>query len=106
MQGAVLITHQTGWAVSNDVVMDIERDRIEHEGKPAMKHTSVLKVKGLFGSLEVGSDVNCTFKRDDNGNIQSFIGTVSAKSPTTYAIRLTAKTERTQEILNKIKEEI
>lgn len=106
MQGSVFISHKNGFACSNDVLFDIERDRVEHEGKPAMKHTSVLKVKGMFGALEVGTDVDCVFKRDDNEHLQAFVGIVSGKTNLTHAIRLTAKTERTKEILNKIKEEI
>lgn len=108
MFGSAFILHKNGWSCSNDVTFEVEKDIIEVEGQKVSKQTNTLKLKGIFngvGSLSEGDNVECVFKIEDSIKKQGFVGTVKAITKKTISILLKAKTDNTQEILNKIKEE-
>lgn len=108
MYGSAFIVHEKGWSCSNDVTFEVEKDIIEVEGKKASKQTNTLKVKGIFngaGILSIDDKVQCVFKIDDTFKKQGFLGTVNAITEKTTTILLLTKTDKTKEILNKIKEE-
>lgn len=108
MTGSAFFSHENGWACSNSVTFDVEKDIIEENGKKVSKHTNTLKIKGLFngkGFLEQDTNVDCVFKLDTEKKLQGFTGKVMGKTPTFMVIKLLSKTERVKEILKKIKEE-
>jgi hypothetical protein len=109
MTGSVFIADSTGWGASNDVLFHVDRDINEVDGKKVSKHTNILKIKSLFlYGLEVlnGKKVDVVFKFDDNNKLEGFTGLITGQTNTSVAVRVLTKTERIQEILNKIKEEI
>jgi hypothetical protein len=108
MTGSVFISAPTGWACSNEMFWIIDREIIEREGKKVSKHTNFLKIKALFlHNIEIskGLFVDLVVKLDDSDNIQGFTGVITGQTKETTAIQILTTTERTQEILNKIKEE-
>jgi hypothetical protein len=109
MTASVFITNTTGWGASNDVLWHVDREITEQDGKKVSKHTNILKIKSLFLygiELSKGIYVDLVLKMDDENKIQGFTGVITGQTKETIAIQLLTKTERTQEILNKIKEEI
>ena len=108
MTGSVFITHNEGWAASNESMTYVDREIIEQDGKKVSKHTNFLKIKALFlHNIEIskGLLIDLIFKLDDSDRLQGFTGVVTGQTKETTAIQLLTKTERINEILNKIKEE-
>lgn len=109
MIGSVLISHNSGWACSNDVTFNVERDIITADsGEKVSKRTNTLKIKGLFdviGKICINLSVDCVFKTDDTDKVQGFTGTITAQTKETTLIVIHSKTERTKEIIKKIKED-
>ena len=109
MTGSVFISDSTGWAASNEVLFHVDREIYEDNGKKLSKHTNILKIKALFlYGIEIIKDkkVDIVFKLDDENKLQGFTGIITGQTKETVAMQLLTKTERTQQILNKIKEEI
>lgn len=109
MTGSVFIIYPGGWACSNEVKFDVEKDIITGEnGDRVSKQTNTLKIKGLFigkGEIDKNIFVDCVFKLDEKNNLQGFTGQVSGLTKDLAIITLLTKTERTEEILKKIKED-
>lgn len=109
MTGSIFITNSTGWAASNEMMWVVDREILEIDGKKASKHTNYFKIKGLFlYNIELSKEmfVDLVIKMDDSNKVQGFTGVITGITATSVAVRVLTKTERIQEILNKIKEEI
>lgn len=106
MEGSVFITYQNGWSCSNDCYLDIEKD-LDLKAKTSVT-TMVLKVKGIFiGKGEIIKDniVSLVFRNENNENL-GFNGYIRMITEDKVNIVLTTKHNKSQELLNKIKEEI
>jgi hypothetical protein len=108
MTGSIFISAKKGWACSNEMLWVVDREIIEREGQKVSKHTDIFKIKALFlHGIELSKNlfVDLIVKLDDNDKIQGFTGVVIGQTNETLAIMKLTTTERTEEILNKIKEE-
>lgn len=103
MIGSAFITHDTGWACSNDSVIDMYSEPIRTpEGKTtAIRKSQVLKVNGLFGQLEPDAEVNIVFKLEETNTLLAFKGRVKSVGVLTI-INILRQTQDIKEILLKI----
>lgn len=103
--GIGFIVWDTGWACSDDVVFDLERDPVRGvDGKINLVENKTLKYLSIFegrGNIVKGEKVFCLFKSGDNKS--AFVGNVRGKSGDLTIIDLVGKSEYINEIISKIK---
>lgn len=103
--GIGFIVWDEGWACSDDVVFDIEKDPVPGENhKINLVETKTLKYLSIFeqeSKITSGLKVLCLFKSGENK--YAFNGTVRGKSGDLTVIDLHTKSERIIEIIAKIK---
>src|SRR3954466_13436529 len=103
MTGCAFIVHQTGWACSNDVALDIHKESVRDEkGKIAsMRQSQTFRIGGLFGTLIEDTLVDIVFKMDENSQLLGFTGRVKNVGKLTI-VNILTKTDRIKEIISKI----
>lgn len=104
MIGAAFIVSQTGWACSNDAIIDLFQEALRNPvtGKiTAIQRRDTVKLYGVFGSLNIDDEVEIVFKSDDQPVLIGFNGRVKAVGAFTI-INILNKTDRIKEILSKI----
>lgn len=115
MEGAIFIINSKGLYCSNDANMMIERTIVKDEqGNPiSSKHTQVIRVSNYFkisGELNRDQDVYCQFKFDETDKVQTFSASITGFTSEMIILNLKAlnlhNKKVTEEIKNKIKEEI
>lgn len=103
--GIGFIVWDNGWACSDDVLFDVERDPVQGpDGKKNIVETKTLKYNHIFegqSNIVKGLKVFCLFKADNKK--YAFTGEVRGKSGDLTIIDLIAKSERINEIIAKIK---
>jgi hypothetical protein len=103
--GIGFIVWDEGFACSDEVVFDIERDPvIDPEGKKNITETKTLKYISIFegaGLIVKGLKVRCLFKSGEKK--YAFTGEVRGKSGNLTIIDINTKSDRINEIIEKIK---
>jgi len=104
--GIGFIVWDSGWACSDDVIFDLERDPVRSpEGKINLVENKTLKYLSIFegrGQIVKGTKVFCLFK---SGNVKSgFVGEIRGKSGDLTIVDLLGKSEYINEIISKIKQ--
>lgn len=104
-KGIGFIVWDEGFACSDDVLFDIEKDPVrDAEGKINLVENKTLKFLSIFegqGKIDKGTKVFCLFKA---GKVKSgFVGSVRGKSGDLTIIDLIGKSEYINEIIAKIK---
>lgn len=104
-KGIGFIVWDKGFACSNDVIFDVEKDPVRGaNGKINLIENKTLKFLSIFegqGVITKGEKVFCLFKSD---NIKSgFVGVIRGKSGDLTVIDLSGKSEYISEIILKIK---
>jgi len=106
-QGIGFIVWDEGWACSDNVIFDIERDPVPGpDGKKNIVESKTLKLNHIFegqSHIVKGLKVDCLFKSDNKK--YAFTGEVRGKSGNLTIVDLIAKSERINEIIAKLKEE-
>lgn len=103
--GIGFIVWDKGFACSDDVIFDVERDPVRSaEGEIKLVENKTLKYNSIFegaGKIVKGEKVFCLFK---SGDIKSgFVGTIRGKSGELTIVDLIGKSEYINEIISKIK---
>lgn len=103
--GIGFIVWDDGWACSDDVIFDVERDpEPDADGKIKLAETNTLKFNFIFegaNTVVKGLKVLCLFKTAERQ--VGFTGTVRGKSGDLTIVDLHTKSERINEIISKIK---
>lgn len=105
MNGICAIYYTDGWAISNEVIFDADKRLIDINGEKISKHIFTLKVLSIFdciNEITVNKQVECIFKTDE-GKKHAFIGTIKSRGKQVTIIHELIKSDRYNEILNKIK---
>lgn len=106
MTGSCFIVHPGGWACSNEVFLDVEKDIVRSaEGVMVSKQTNTLKINGIFnarGQVSVDMPVECVFKVDETEALHGFNGRITAQGGDLTVLTILSKNERAKEILTKI----
>lgn len=103
--GIGFILHNDGFACSNNVNFDVERDIIEDGEEKISKATETLKYYAIFegvGALSIGQNVMCLFKSESKK--YAFNGKIRIMNGDLTVVDLITKSERIQEIISKIKQ--
>lgn len=105
MIGIGFIVWDTGYACSDDVIFELERDPVPGpDGKKNLVETKTLKLNFIFevaDSVRKGLKVFCLFKSGDKK--YAFTGEVRGKSGSLTIIDLLGTSEYTNQIISKIK---
>ncbi|ASU34417.1 hypothetical protein [Mucilaginibacter xinganensis] len=105
MTGICAISHEGGWSISNDTIFDADKHLVVEGEKRYSKQILTIKINCIFdvsGQLIEGDKVECLFKSDDDKKY-AFIGTVKSRGKQLTVIHELLKSERYEQILNKIK---
>jgi hypothetical protein len=103
MTGYCAIWHANGWAVSNDAKLDEDKD-FDPE-KKILTGVLTLKINAIFeakGNVFKGDKIECIFKSETDKKL-AFVGTIKIRGKQLTVIDNLHKSERYNEILNKIK---
>lgn len=106
MKGYCAIAHNNGWSISNECVFDADKHLVVEDDKRYSKQILTIKIYGFFdviGQLNEGDKIECIFKSEDEKK-NAFVGTVKSKGKQLIVIHELLKSERYNEILNKIKQ--
>lgn len=107
MTGSCFLVTQEGWACSNDVFMDVEKDLVRTpEGVMVSKQTNTLKINGIFnglGTAKLDMPVECLFMVDETDAIHGFNGRITAQGGDLTVVTILTKNDHIKEILTKIK---
>lgn len=104
-KGIGFIVWDGGWACSDDVIFDIERD--PDPSKNNLITTNTLKYNFIFeGAGEITKDLEvfCLFKSE--GKKYGFTGIIRGKAGDLTVVNITAKSDYIQEIISKIRRKI
>lgn len=103
--GIGFIVWDEGFACSDDVIFDLEKDPIKDvNGKIIFVETKTLKLNFIFevaSTVVKGLKVLCLFKSGENKF--AFTGEIRGKSGALTIVDLHTKSERISEIISKIK---
>lgn len=105
MIGDCIISHNTGWAISNECVLDTDKHLIIDGEKKISKSVLTIKISFIFDVVDKiipDQEVECLFKTND-GNKYAFIGKVKSRGKQLTVIHELLKSDRYIEILNKVK---
>lgn len=100
-----IIDFKRGWACSNDVDINIDRELIVVEGERRSKHTTTIRAMGylcVYGQLLLGDEVEVVCK-DDEGNKKGYAATVTGMTPEMLILTKKAQIENYRDIIKKIK---
>ncbi len=65
MKGNICIVSETGWAVSNDAVLDSHRERVDTPEGPKMMPYSMFEAINPFSTISEGERVKVAFQAED-----------------------------------------
>lgn len=104
MTGAAFMISDTGWACSNEVILDFFKESVRGEnGKiKAIKQTQTLSVQGIFGELKQDEKVDVVLKPDTGDQLFGFTGNVRSIKDKHVVLNILTKTDRIKEILSNI----
>lgn len=105
MTGHAFIVHETGWACSNEVWIDIESDMTDINGMPHLVQTKTIKANGLFngvGEVKPDDQVQCVMITDGDTKQYGFLGRVRQAGNLTV-INILGQIEDCKSIIKKIK---
>jgi hypothetical protein len=105
MKGIGVIVHSTGFSVSNEVIFDADKQLVMIDNKKHVRDILTLKYFTIFdceGTVLAGQEVECLFRSED-GDKSAFVGVVKNINGTITVIQELKKSERYNQILNKIK---
>lgn len=104
--GIGFIVWDEGFACSDDVVFDVEKDPVTGlDGKIILVETKTIKLNHIFEGVSKiirGLQVFCLFKSGDTK--YAFTGIVRGKSGNLTIVDVYATSERINEIISKIKQ--
>lgn len=100
MRGNICILGDSGWAVSNDAVLDHHKERVSTADGDRMITYGVFDVSKQFVDGDVSGDVKVSFQAEDGKNV-SYMGTVTRSSETKYWIKIKGQINEYKQILER-----
>lgn len=104
--GIGFILHENGYSCSNQVFMDVDKERVEINGEKKSKQIIKLNFNCIFdgvGNLAVDLPVYCLYKDEEKGEQKAFTGIVSRMIKDKVTVLIQTTSEKQQEIKQKIK---
>ena len=101
MKGNICIVSETGWAVSNDAVLDAHRERIETPEGPKMMPYSMFEAANPFSSIRHGERVKVAFQAEDGKNV-SYAGVVDRITDSKVSIRVLEQINEYKQIVQEV----
>ena len=101
MKGNICIVSETGWAVSNDAVLDVHRERIETPEGPKMMPYSMFEAANPFSTIGEGEQVNVAFQAEDGNNV-SYAGVVERATDSRLKIKVTGQINEYKQIIERV----
>lgn len=104
MTGICVLVNNDGWAITNDATFDADKHLMVDGDKKYSKQVFTIKINGIFdakGQLAEGDKIECLFKSNDDKKF-AFIGVIKSRGKQLTVIHELLKSERYEEILNKI----
>ena len=101
MRGNICIVSETGWAVSNDAVMDYTKDRVETPDGPRMVGYSFFEAINPFAGVKEGETVKVAFQAEDGNNV-SYRGEVDRVTESRIRIKVLEQLNEYKQIIERV----
>lgn len=101
MKGNICIVSETGWAVSNDAVLDSHRERVDTPEGPKMMPYSMFEAINPFSTISEGERVKVAFQAEDGNNV-SYRGQVERVTESRIRIKVLEQLNEYKQIVQEV----
>lgn len=101
MKGNICIVSETGWAVSNDAVLGLQKERVETPDGPRMITYSMFEAINPFSTISAGEQVKVAFQAEDGKNV-SYRGQVDRVTESRILIKVLEQLNEYKQLIERV----